>query len=80
LPAGSYIVIPRGTPHGHGNAGKVPVRVLLTNTPAGFERYFKERVTLLKTMKPSDPEFGKKMRELRAIFDAEELGVWEMQQ
>jgi hypothetical protein len=72
------MVIPRGTPHGHGNAGNVPVRVLLTNTPAGFERYFKERAALLKVMKPSDPEFGKKMRALRAIFDAEELGVWEM--
>ena len=33
----------------------------------------------MKLMKVSDPEFGKRMRELRAIFDAEELGVWEMQ-
>ena len=78
LPASSYILIPRGTPHGHGNAGKVPVRVLLTNTPAGFERYFKVRAALLKVMKPGDPEFGKKIHELRTIFDAEELGVWEI--
>src|SRR4051794_38437214 len=36
LPAGSYIVIPRGTPHAQGNLGKVPVKVLLTMTPGGF--------------------------------------------
>ena len=78
LPAGSYIVIPRGTPHGHGNATKEPVRVLLTNTPAGFERYLKDRVDLLKRMTPKDPAFTKTMSELRKQHDAEELGVWEM--
>ena len=35
LPAGSYIFIPRGTPHGQGNFGTVPAKVLLTNTPGG---------------------------------------------
>lgn len=41
LPAGSDIVIPRGTPHAQGNLGKVPVKVLLTITPGGFEQSFK---------------------------------------
>ena len=77
LPAGSYILIPKGTPHGDGNASKEPVRVLLTNTPADFERYFRDRVELLKVLKPSDPDFTRRMAELRKKHDAEELGVWE---
>jgi len=39
-PAGSYVLIPRGTLHAQGNGGKVPVRILLAMTPGGFERSF----------------------------------------
>jgi|SRR5215204_138053 len=35
-PAGSYVLIPRGTPHAQGNRGKVPARILLTMTPGGL--------------------------------------------
>src|SRR6185369_9906924 len=62
LPAGSYILIPHGTPHAQGNLGKVPVKVLLTMTPGGFEGSFKDRAELIKTVKPDDPNFIK-MRE-----------------
>ena len=79
LPAGSYIFIPRGTPHGQGNFGTVPVKVLLTNTPGGFERYFRDRAELFKTMKPDHPDFKKRLKELRGKVDAEELGVWDGQ-
>lgn len=79
LPAGSYIFIPRGTPHGQGNFGTVPVKVLLTNTPGGFERYFRDRAELFKTMKPDHPDFKKRLKELRGKVDAEELGVWDVQ-
>lgn len=48
-PAGSYVLIPRGTPHAQGNRGKVPAKILLTMTPGGFERSFKDRVELFKT-------------------------------
>ena len=47
LHAGGYIFIPRGTPHGTGNVGSVPVNVLLIDGPAGFERYFQARPDLL---------------------------------
>lgn len=78
LPAGSYILIPRGTPHGQGNFGKVPVRVLQMNAPGGFEGFLKDRVELLKTMKPGDPDFEKKKAELRKRVDSVFLGDWDM--
>lgn len=78
LPAGSYIVIPRGTPHAQGNLGKVPVRVLLTMTPGGFEGSFKDRSELVKTIKAEDPDFRKKREEMMTNrkYDREFLGDW----
>lgn len=65
LPTGSYILIPRGTPHGQANVGSVPVKLLLTIRPSGFERHLKDRVELFKTVKPDNPEFPKRMDALR---------------
>lgn len=81
-PAGSYILIPRGTPHAQGNRGKVPVRVLLTMTPGGFERSFIDRVELFKTVKPDDPNFRKMRDELtiKSKVDVERLAIWDLQQ
>jgi quercetin dioxygenase-like cupin family protein len=64
-PAGSYLLVPRGTPHAQGNRGKVPARILLTMTPGGFERSFRDRAELFKTMKPDHPDFRKKRLENR---------------
>jgi len=77
-PAGSYVLIPRGTPHAQGNRGKLPARILLTMTPGGFERSFKDRVDLFKTAKPSDPDFRQKRKEnaVRGNYDVEFLGDW----
>lgn len=81
LPAGSYIVIPRGTPHGQGNFGKVPVKVLLTMTPGGFEHSFRDRAELIKTVKPDSPDFVKKREEMmtKRKYDREYLGDWNPQ-
>ena len=81
LSAGSYIVIPRGTPHAQGNLGKVPVKVLLTMTPGGFEQSFKDRAELIKTVKPDHLDFIK-MREAmmtKGKYDREYLGDWDIQ-
>ena len=80
LPAGSYIVIPRGTPHAQGNLGKVPVKVLLTMTPGGFERSFKDRADLIKTVKPDNPNFIKMREEImkKGNYDREFLGDWDI--
>jgi hypothetical protein len=72
-PAGSYVLIPRG---------KVPVKVLLTMTPGGFERSFVDRVELFKTVKPDDPDFRKMRDELtkKSRVDLERLASWDLQQ
>ena len=77
-PAGSYVLIPRGTAHAQGNRGKLPARILLTMTPGGFERSFKDRVDLFKTAKPSDPDFRQKRKEnaAKGNYDVEFLADW----
>lgn len=79
LSPGSYIVIPRGTPHAQGNLGKVPVKVLLTMTPGGFENSFRDRAELIKTIKSNDPNFIKMREEMmkRGKYDREFLGDWD---
>ncbi len=81
FPAGSYILIPRGTPHGQGNFSKNSVRLLTTFTPGGFDLFFKERVELFKTVKPGDSAFKKKFDELREKHRkwVEILGAWDIQ-
>ena len=59
--AGSYILIPRGTPHGQGNFTQSAVRLLTTFTPGGFDRFFRDRVELYKTVKPGEPLFQEKV-------------------
>jgi len=79
-PAGSYVLIPRGTPHAFGNRGKVPTRILLTMTPGGFERSFRDRVELFKTAKPDDADFRQK-RQANAVkgnYDVEFLENWSL--
>ena len=78
-PAGSYILVQPGTSHAQGNRGKVPVRLLLTMTPGGFERSFKDRAELFKTVKPDNPDFRKKRKEdaAKGSYDVEFLADWD---
>jgi quercetin dioxygenase-like cupin family protein len=39
-PAGSFVFVPRGTPHCFQNAADAPARILVMFTPAGMERFF----------------------------------------
>lgn len=39
-PAGSFVFVPRGTPHCFQNVGDQPARILVLFTPAGMERFF----------------------------------------
>lgn len=48
FPAGSFVLIPRGTPHGQGNFTKKPVKLLVLVTPGGFEHFYKDRVESLR--------------------------------
>jgi len=39
-PAGSFVFVPRGTPHCFQNTGSEPARILVMFTPAGMETFF----------------------------------------
>lgn len=79
-PPGSYVLIPRGTPHGQANGGKVPTKHLLTFTPSAYDQFFRDRVELYKTIKPTDPKFLDRFNELRRknAKYLEVLGTWDI--
>lgn len=55
-PAGSFIFIPRGTPHTVENVGTRMGRMLVLLTPSGFEQFWAERARQLETYGPKvDP-------------------------
>jgi quercetin dioxygenase-like cupin family protein len=39
-PAGSFVFVPRGTPHCFQNIGAQPARIIVIFTPSGMERFF----------------------------------------
>ena len=45
-PAGSFVFVPRATPHCFQNVGDNPARILVIFTPAGMERFYDEVATL----------------------------------
>ena len=53
-PAGSFMFIPRGTPHCFRNVGGRPARLLVMFAPAGMERFFEGHAALPPG--PPDPE------------------------
>lgn len=55
LPAGGYIVKPRGQVHAMWNAGSTPARMIEVITTAGFENFFRE-LTVLTAQGALDPE------------------------
>jgi quercetin dioxygenase-like cupin family protein len=64
LAAGSYVHIPRGTPHAQGSADDLPVKLLTTFTPGGFEAFFLDRVELARTVRRGDEEFLPRMMDV----------------
>lgn len=74
---GSFVLVPRGTVHAQGNFGKVPVKILVTVLPGGFEQFFEDRVELFKKTPTSDPEFEAKIKAVIARNNIEVLGPWE---
>jgi quercetin dioxygenase-like cupin family protein len=45
-PAGSFVFVPRGTPHCFQNVGEEPARIIVMFTPSGMERFFDRFATL----------------------------------
>jgi mannose-6-phosphate isomerase-like protein (cupin superfamily) len=52
-PAGTFVFVPRGTPHCFQNVGDEPARILVLFTPAGMERFFDEFAKLQPPVDPS---------------------------
>jgi quercetin dioxygenase-like cupin family protein len=50
-PAGSFVFVPRGTPHCFQNAGDQPARILVLFTPSGMEAFF-DRFAALDAFDP----------------------------
>ncbi len=50
---GDFVNVPRGAVHCFHNAGNAPMRMILTFTPAGIERFFEE--TLERALDPCAP-------------------------
>jgi quercetin dioxygenase-like cupin family protein len=51
--AGDFVNVPRGMVHCFRNEGTSPMRMILTFTPAGMERFFEE--TLERALDPTQP-------------------------
>lgn len=51
-PQGSFVFVPRGTPHNFQNVGAQPARILVMFTPGGMETFF-ERFAELTAPDPS---------------------------
>lgn len=71
--AGSYIFIPKGIPHAQGNFSDLPVRLLITFYPAGFEEFFRERAEIVSEHPPGSSEYGLLMRELGQKYDIQNI-------
>jgi quercetin dioxygenase-like cupin family protein len=68
FPAGSFVQIPRGTPHGQGNFTRKPVRLLVLLTPGAFQRFYRERAELFKAKGGDRAELEKGLEALRRKY------------
>src|SRR5215510_5889800 len=62
MPAGSYILIPRGTPHGQGNFTNMPVRLLTTFTLRRVRPFFQRPGGTLQDCKAQRPRLPEEAR------------------
>ena len=70
--AGSYVLIPRGTPHSHSNPAGATTRYLAIFSPAGMEEYFAELDSLIRSSASGLPDVNK-VRELNAKYGQQRL-------
>ena len=65
---GDFVNVPKGMAHRFHNAGETPVRMILTFTPAGIERFFEE--TLERALDPTQPPPADNLDEVAARYVA----------
>jgi quercetin dioxygenase-like cupin family protein len=72
--AGDFVNVPRGTVHRFHNDGSAPMRMILTFTPAGMERFFEE--TLERALDPTlDPPEAPEAVAARYVAAAPRYGL-----
>jgi hypothetical protein len=74
LGPGSFVHIPRGTPHSQGNRSPNPVKLLMRTSPSGFEGFMRDRVELIKEAPRGSEEFRRRIQEIASRYDLETLG------
>lgn len=74
LPAGSFVFIPRGTPHAQGNRSSETIKLVSFFSPAGWEDSARARAALHREHPYGTPEFSKRIGEVFSRFDIEVLG------
>ncbi len=74
LPAGSFVLIPRGTPHAQGNLTRDTLTMVSLFAPAGWEQSAKARAALHREHPAGTEEFARRIGPLLAGFDLEPLG------
>jgi quercetin dioxygenase-like cupin family protein len=66
--SGTFVQIPRGTPHAFKNATAQPARMLILCTPAGFEKFMAEFAVELPSMdSPAPPPTPEEIEKLLRI-------------
>lgn len=63
---GTFVQIPRGTPHAFKNNSAVPARMLIQCAPAGFEKFMAEFATELPS--PDAPPFPPSPEEIEKLL------------
>ncbi len=74
LAAGSFVFIPRGTPHAQGNSSAGTVKIVSFFAPAGWEQSARDRAALHATHPVGTPEFSRRISALFEKHDIEMLG------
>lgn len=74
LPAGSFVLIPRGTPHAQGNLTRDTLTMVSFFSPAGWEQSAKARAELHRQHPAGSAEFARRIGPLLEGFDLEPLG------
>jgi quercetin dioxygenase-like cupin family protein len=74
LPPGSFVFIPKGTPHAQGNRTSETIKIVSFFSPAGWEQSARARADLHRQYPVGTPEFAARIREVFSNFDIEMLG------
>ena len=72
LAPGSFVFIPRGTPHAQGNTSAGTVKIVSFFSPAGWEQSARDRAALHATHPAGTAEFSKR---IGGVFEKQDIEV-----